>query len=212
MSNKTFSFSTIENFDNHISKSISNYEHLHSLIKSVASFFIQNGCRAYDLGASSGLLVDQLTELHPSAKIIGIEKEANIIKSPNVENCDVIGYQYEKCSFVSSIFTLQFIAVEDRAGIIESIFNALNFGGAFIMAEKVYISSGIAQEVFTFSNYDYKSRSFTPDQILEKERDLRRIMKPLTKVQNEQMLKHVGFSTVELFYQSLNFCAWIAVK
>ena len=140
MNRQPFSFSTIQNFDKHISKSISNYDYLHSLVKNIASFFLQDGCTAYDLGASSGFLVDQLKEAHPSATIIGIEKEPNIIRSENVVCCDLMCFAFQKSAFVSSIFTLQFIKVEHRKEIVKEVFESLNEGGGIHLGRKSFFA------------------------------------------------------------------------
>ena len=52
----------------------------------------------------------------------------------------------------------------------------------------------------------------TEKQILEKEVQLRHMMKLLSRAQLVDMLKVAGFSTIEQFWQNYNFVSFIAVK
>lgn len=66
--------------------------------------------------------------------------------------------------------------------------------------------------MFTFSNYENKRKTFTSDEILDKEKDLRSIMNPVTQQDNIELLKKAGFKTIEPFFQSLNFKGYICKK
>jgi tRNA (cmo5U34)-methyltransferase len=210
---ENFSFATVNNFDIHINNSISNYNSLHSLIIQISDFFIKSKGFVYDIGCSTGKLVHELSKLYPNSNIVGIEKEKNIVKYDNVIIADAAEFDYkENSDLFLSIFTLQFIEIETRKKLIEKIYNSLNFGSALIVAEKIYCEKGIFQEMFTFANYDYKKLNFTNEEILSKEKDLRKIMKPLTEKENIKNLQEAGFKDISKFYQSLNFCAWVAIK
>jgi hypothetical protein len=68
------------------------------------------------------------------------------------------------------------------------------------------------QEIFTFSNYDYKKNQFSPNEILSKEIDLRKLMNPLSEGENYKILNKLGFRNVTLFFQSLNFKGFLCIK
>lgn len=211
MSNN-FDFSTIKNFDNHIKNSISNYDILHNLVLQISEFFIKKNSIVYDIGCSTGKLVQELREKSEGI-IIGIEKDKNIIEAEDILNADIRDVVLkENSSLILSIFTLQFIDVQYRENILQKIYNSLHTGGALIIAEKTYSENGLTQEIFTFSNYDYKKNNFTPEEILQKEKDIRKIMKPLTETENVKMFKNVGFKKIDVFYKSLNFVGWVLVK
>lgn len=211
MSNN-FDFSTIKNFDNHIKNSISNYDILHNLVLQISEFFIKKNSIVYDIGCSTGKLVQELREKSEGI-IIGIEKDKNIIEAEDILNADIRDVVLkENSSLILSIFTLQFIDVQYRENILQKIYNSLHTGGALIIAEKTYSENGLTQEIFTFSNYDYKKNNFTPEEILQKEKDIRKIMKPLTEKENVKMFENVGFKKIDVFYKSLNFVGWVLVK
>jgi tRNA (cmo5U34)-methyltransferase len=208
-----FGFSTIKNFDEHINNSISNYSSLHNLTIQISDFFIKDNGYVYDIGCSTGKMAKKLKKKYPNANIIGIEKEKNIAEYEDVIIADALEYNYEKkTNLFLCIFTLQFIERDERQKMLEKIYSALDFGSALIIAEKVYCEKGLFQEMFTFANYDYKKTNFTNKEILEKEKSLRKIMKPLTEKENLKNLNKVGFEKISKFYQSLNFCAWVAIK
>lgn len=207
-----FDFSTIKNFDNHIKNSISNYDILHNLVLQISEFFIKKNSIVYDIGCSTGKLVQELREKSEGI-IIGIEKDKNIIEAEDILNADIRDVVLkENSSLILSIFTLQFIDVQYRENILQKIYNSLHTGGALIIAEKTYSENGLTQEIFTFSNYDYKKNNFTPEEILQKEKDIRKIMKPLTEKENVKMFENVGFKKIDVFYKSLNFVGWVLVK
>lgn len=216
----TFSFDTIDNFDKHIALSIPNYKHIHELIYSLATYFIKSNTSVYDLGCSTGSLIEQLACDGSYNKIKGVDY-IGYDNSDNMErklllarwmNADITCATLDNASLITSIFTLQFLSIKDRCELVNRIYKNLNKGGAFIVCEKVYIRDGFMQDLFTFSYYDYKKRSFTEKEILDKQKDLRSIMNPFTEEQNKLMFREAGFSNIETFFSSLMFKGWVLVK
>jgi len=115
-------------------------------------------------------------------------------------------------SLILSIFTLQFLNINDRQDLVDKIYQSLNKGGAFIISEKTYLTESFLNDVFTFSYYDYKGKSFSEQEILSKQRDLRFIMRPLNENENLEIFKNAGFKQIECFFTSLMFKAWVLVK
>ncbi|MGJ0697993.1 hypothetical protein ACR75N_04750 [Parabacteroides merdae] len=211
---KPFSFDTIGDFDNHISCSITGYEVLHSLIVNISSFFIKKGTIPVDLGCTSGKLVKALQEKY-GCKAIGFDiTGANFLPGLDLRVQDITlpGFEIPRTNLAYSIFTLQFLDVRDRLPLLQRIFDALDKNGALICCEKEVAPNGIIQEVFTFSNYSNKLRQFTPEEILSKEFDLRKIMNCLEPSDNNKLLYDAGFRIVEPFFQSLNFKGYICIK
>lgn len=214
-----FSFKTVDNFDRHIEVSVPNYLHIHDLILSMSCYFISKGCTVNDLGCSSGLLIDKLDQYHkdPTITYNGYEIEENIVKKEyfhdnrHIHLADVLTTEFPNNSLTFSVFLLQFLPLEARKRLVERVYASLEEGGAFIVTEKTYEPTGRVQDIFTFSYYDLKLKVFTGDEILEKQKTLRKIQKPLTREENEKMFTEAGF-TVSEFYRSLNFCGWLCLK
>jgi len=216
-----FSFSTIENFDEHISSSIPRYEDLISSILNLSPYFIEDDTNVYDLGCSTGKLLNNLKEknISKSASYYGLEIEDNFIdkkiesKDVNIFKQNINTYNgHNNASMITSIFTLQFIPLKDRQDMIDKIYNSLNKGGAFIFSEKVLSKHLKLQEIMTFQYYDFKRKTFTPEEILTKENNLRNIMKPITLQDNLSMLKSAGFSEFDIFWRNNNFLSILAIK
>jgi len=115
-----FSFSTIEDFDNHINKSIPNYRSLITDVESLSQYFIEPGTNVVDIGCSTGVFIERLAKRFVSENIdenavskgslrtrfIGIEKEKNLAgdfdkmmtssntwaSCLNLHVCDVLDY------------------------------------------------------------------------------------------------------------------------
>ena len=220
-----------EGFDEHIEKSIRGYSNLMEDVISLSRYFVEDDTNIVDIGCSTGKNTKAMMEYNkdhsPEAKYIGIEiadgfeqdlknrtKELNTAGFTNVEFImkDVRKFQITNANLITSIFTLQFMPKRDRKQVISGIYSGLNDGGAFIFAEKTICESALVQDMITFNYYDYKRKSFDTEDIMDKERTLRNIMKPLTWGQLEHMISYAGFKTVQPFWRNHSFVGAIALK
>lgn len=210
-----FSFDTISDFDNHINLSIQNYSGLIEHIKNISTYFIKNNSNVYDIGCSTGKLLNELQEHNTltNVKYIGIDKADNLIEgNDKIINMDLNDWVAKPFSFGLSIFTLQFLDINLRKQVLKELYDNLMPGGAIIVSEKIFMEDSIIQDTMNFAHYDFKRKNFTSDEILNKQVDLRYIMKPLKESQNIDMFNGAGFVTVEPIWQSLNFKAWLLIK
>ena len=220
-----------EGFDNHIDSSIRGYSNLLDDVVSFSRYFVEDNTNVVDVGCSTGKLTQMIMEYNTSRKLanyIGVElsdsfKEALSDRLTNIrkENQwsiiewirgDVRNYEFKNCSLVTSLFTLQFMPKIHRQKIIENIYNGLNEGGAFIFAEKLMCESAFFQELLTFNHYDYKRKSFSPEQIMDKEVKLRDMLKPNTWSELNTMVRDAGFKDTQIFWRNHQFVGVIATK
>ena len=221
-----FTFATEnEGFDNHIDKSIRGYSHLWGDILTLSKYFIEDYTQVVDIGCSTGKLlkgmIEQNNEHIPNAQYTGIEIEDDFYGDYNFDENkyeqlsyfrgDVRDYNFQNCSLVTSIFTLQFMSPKDRQDIINKIHSGLNTGGAFIFSEKTFSCNPRIQDMMTFTFYDYKRKNFSDKEILDKEVQLRHMMKLNSKTELYEMLNTAGFE-VHNFWQNFNFMGAIALK
>ena len=221
-----------EGFDNHIEKSIRGYSNLTSDIIDISNYFVEDDSIVVDIGCSTGKLMKQMLDKNKHAKnvsYIGVEVESdfyehfdedNLLEYSN--NCrleyfkgDVRQYEFPKnSSLVTSIFTLQFMPEKDRKQIIKNIYDSLRFGGAFIFAEKTLSNSAKIHEIRTFTYYDKKRKNFDCDDILDKEAQLRHMLKPTTREYLIDACRDAGFDLVDIdsFWQNYAFTGFIAIK
>ena len=221
-----FTFATSkEGFDNHIDKSVRGYSNLWSDILSLSKYFVEDNTNVVDIGCSTGKLLKGMIEQNqkhiPKAKYMGIEIEEDfygdyVFDEQKFDNLryhkgDVRSFEFNNCSLVTSIFTLQFMPPKDREEVIKKVYDGLNKGGAFIFSEKTFSCNPRIQDMMTFTYYDYKRKNFTDKEILDKEVQLRHMMKPNTKTELYDMFTNAGFE-VHNFWQNFNFIGAIALK
>ena len=218
-----------EGFDNHIEKSIRGYSTLLEDTINLSRYFVEDNTYIVDIGCSTGkmtkALIDYNLDHYQEAKYIGLEiaegfekdldkrkKELSYYDYVQFLSDDARCYEYSNCSLVTSIFTLQFMPKTDRKELLQNIYNGLNEGGAFIFAEKTICENALVQDMITFNYYDYKRKSFDTEDIMDKERTLRHMMKPNTWREIEDMLFSVGFSVIQPFWRNHAFVGAIAIK
>lgn len=214
-----FSFNTIQEFDAHINSSVIGYSDLISDIVTISDYFVEDGMKMYDLGCSTGKLVKLLADKHPKAYFVGVDFESNFSKDfKSVNNIQLLPKdltlmrRFEDATFITSIFTMQFLSERDRRDVIRSVFDSLQSGGCFIWSEKVLSNNPKFQDMLSMMYYEQKRKVFTGDEILDKEKSLRSMMRLLTLDENIQILKDVGFTKVEIFWRRYNFVGIMAIK
>lgn len=216
-----------EGFDNHIDQSIRGYSVLHDDIVKMSKYFVEDDTNIYDLGCSTGKTLGAMIEQNkfaPHAHYVGYEmadgfREAmdDRMRKHEVDDLelrfeDVRDADMYNASLITSIFTLQFMPRKDRQEVLNSVYEALNPGGAFIFAEKTYSCSSKVQDMLTFMYYDFKRESFEAEDIMNKEQTLRNMLKPNTWSELNDMLECAGFSSVQTFWQNHLFVGAIAIK
>ena len=221
-----------EGFDEHIDWSIRGYSNLLGDIIGFSRYFVEGNTNVVDLGCSTGKTTERML-LHNkdhcnNATYVGVEIAEGFFgnlderlekldkKEPwaqvEFHKGDVRDYEFDNCSLVTSIFTLQFMPKKDRKAVIEKIFDGLNIGGAYIFAEKIYTENAFIQDMLTFNYYDFKRQKFNYDDIMSKEQTLRHMLKPNTWKEIEDMLMGAGFKSVQVFWQNFLFLGAIAIK
>jgi tRNA (cmo5U34)-methyltransferase len=207
-----FDFNTIDNFDKHIDLSIPDYGLLNNHISSLSTFFIKDNGLYYDIGASTGILIDKIKNKNSNInyRSIGIEPSKNLSNNhPDIIIDKAENIEYKDFDFATAVFTFQFLSIENRFIILKKLHNKLKRFGCIIIAEKVIEDVGYIQNILEFTYYDYKLLNFSSDEIFNKQNDLRYIMNPITEQENISLFKEAGFIRITKFWQSLLFRAWI---
>lgn len=220
-----FSFSNFaQGFDDHIRKSIRGYGGLISDCVRISEYFIENHTTALDIGCSAGTFLRQLHEYNknrvPDVRYLGVEVADSFSQywtEPEIEwvISDIRNYTMPSdCSFITSLFSFQFIAEKERPNLFERVHKNLVPGGALVLAEKTLSPCAKLQDILTFTHYDYKRRYFSEVEILEKEKSLRSMMKLWTEAQIVQSLQKAGFreERVQCFWRNHSFTAFLALK
>ena len=221
-----------EGFDNHIDASIRHYSTLHDDVVNLSRYFVENDTKVVDIGCSTGKTIEAMIEQNhitsPNAHYCGVEyaevfQEDMTARQTRLnegghhvcfQNKNIIHHSFENCSLVTSIFTLQFMQPLWRQRVLENIYEGLNEGGAFIFAEKTYAENSRIQDMMTSTFYEYKAQHFTYEDIMEKEKTLRTMLKPMTWNDLISLLTSVGFDSTKIqpFWMNHLFVGAIAIK
>ena len=211
-------------FENHIRQSIPLYDEGHSLIAKLSDYFVKDDSICYEVGSSTGILSHKLAKhnINKKARFVGIEIEEGMhnqaISTYSSENLeflcdDILQFDYEKADLIVSYYTIQFIRLNQRQEFINKIYERLNWGGAFIMFEKVRACDARFQDMCTTLYNDFKlEQGFSPEEIVSKTRSLKGVLEPFSTQGNIDMLSRAGFVDVLSAMKYIPFEGFIAIK
>lgn len=217
-------------FDNMLSRSIPDYDVMRSLVFSLGKHFVASkpNSKIIDIGCSNGNAIAPFVEhfgennqylLCDVSEPMLKECENRFIKYINSGNLKIRNYDLRdgvpdfKYSLVLSILTIQFIPIEYRHRIIQSIYDSLLPNGAFIFVEKVLGNTDDLNTLFIDEYLNIKRENqYTEEQIHNKRKSLEGVLVPITSDWNIHLLEHAGFRDVDCFWRCLNFAGFIAIK
>ncbi len=223
--NWKFDSSVASNFNSHISRSVPLYETGHEIIKNLSDYFLFENSICYDLGCSTGSLLATLASYHehkPDIEFIGIDSSKSMIEecknrhsSLNIKfiNEDIRNIELENSDLIISNYTLQFIRPKDKQKLVDKVYSSLNWGGAFILFEKVRACDARFQDIITSLYNDYKlSKGYRPDELIAKSQSLKGVLEPFSTEANFDMLKRAGFVDMISVFKYLCFEGFLAIK
>ncbi|WP_027393253.1 methyltransferase domain-containing protein [Aquimarina latercula] len=221
----SFSGKVPTSFDNHVSKSVPLYNQGHDLTCRLSDFFISDGSICYEIGSSTGELTKKISlhNQHKNVQIIGIDPVIEMIDVAN-EKCkdipnvsfvcdDILNLDLQKADLIVSYYTIQFIKPRIRQLIFDKIYESLNWGGAFILFEKVRACDARFQDIMTALYTDYKlEQGYTEEEIVSKTRSLKGVLEPFSTNGNLDLLKRAGFVDVTSIMKYVSFEGFLAIK
>ncbi len=224
--NWTFGDKVPDTFVDHIKQSVPLYEMGHELICQVSDFFIRNDSLCYEIGTSTGELVRKLAEHNKhkaETRWIGIDVEPAMVKVaeahcadiPNITimHDDARHMEMEKADLIVSYYTMQFVPPRYRQELFNKIYQTLNWGGAFVMFEKVRAPDARFQDIMTQLYNEFKIRNgFSGEEIVEKSRSLKSVLEPFSTQGNLDLLGRAGFKDVTSIQKYICFEGFLAVK
>lgn len=227
--NWSFAGEAAERFDGHVSKSVPLYDEGHRIICGLSDFFVARDSVVYELGCSTGSLTLALAEHNREkrgARFIGVDIEPEMIEKAEAKRLaagrdnvefradDILGLELEPCDFVTAYYTVQFVRPMVRQMLVNRIFAALNWGGAFVLFEKVRGPDARFQDILTaMYSYDYKlAQGYNADEIVSKARSLKGVLEPFSTQGNLDMLARAGFKDVMTIMKFISFEGFVAIK
>ncbi len=222
----TFGGQTPGAFTEHIQQSVPFYDTGHELVAKLSDYFVKDRSVCYDLGTSTGVLAGILARRHArrqSVHWIGIDIEPAMVQQARKENTgidnlefvvdDVTLYPYLDADLITAYYTIQFVPPAVRQDLFNRIFQALNWGGAFIFFEKVRACDARFQDIVQTLYTDYKlDQGYSPAEIINKARSLKGILEPFSTQGNLDLLKRAGFVDIITVFKYLCFEGFLAIK
>jgi len=220
-----FSGDVSKTFDSHVARSVPLYKEGHKIITELSDYFIKDNSVVYDIGCSTGELFTHLLSRtnKKHIRLIGVDPISEMVdvaqrkhqSSDNVSfiNDDIVNVDLEPADFIVSYYTLQFIAPRYRQVIMDKIYQSLNWGGAFLLFEKVRAPDARFQDIMTELYVDYKlNNGFEPMEIFAKTRSLKGVLEPFSTAGNVDLMKRAGFVDFMSVIKYVNFEGFLAIK
>lgn len=222
----TFSGDVPSKFTAHVRRSVPHYEAGHQLIAQLSDYFISPQSVGYDLGTSTGGLIRRLAARHPSeTRWIGIDREPAMIRQAVLEHgetegdaveflvADICELDFQAADFIVAYYTVQFVSPKRRQALIDAIYRALNWGGAFLMFEKVRAPDARFQDIASGLYTEFKlGNGYLPEEIIGKTRSLKGVLEPFSTNGNLDLLRRAGFVDVMTIYKYICFEGFLAIK
>ena len=221
----SFGGDVYKTFDQHVSKSVPLYKEGHDLILKISDFFINDESVCYELGCSTGTLTYALAKRNENkkARFIGIDIEKSMInqakerckklKSVTLQSSDILDVEFKKADLIIAYYTIQFVRPKNRQIIFDRIYKSLNWGGAFLLFEKVRSADARFQDMMTTIYTDFKiDKGYSSDEIVGKTRSLKGVLEPFSTQGNRDLLTRAGFVDIMSIMKYVSFEGFLAIK
>jgi tRNA (cmo5U34)-methyltransferase len=220
-----FDASVASVFDDMAARSIPFYKENLTLIARLLCAMLKENDTVIDLGCSTA---NTLLMLHKYSKVplrllgfdnaeamLAIAKQKSQAYGANLvlDKADITTLTIPSANAIVANYTLQFIRPPKRALLVESVYNALCSGGAFIFSEKIVYEDGVLSKAMIDVYLDFKrEQGYSDFEIAQKREALENVLVPYTEQENKEMALKAGFSGVETLFKWGNFATYLAKK
>lgn len=217
-------------FPDMLRRSIPGYAETLDAIGVLAGRFVQPGTRCYDLGCSLGAatLSMQRSIRAAGCRIIAVDNAPAMVTrcrdalvreaspgGPPVEvvEADIRDVAIERASMVVMNYTLQFVPIVGRDGLLGRIAAGMCDGGILVLSEKVVDEDPGIESLLVELHHDYKRRHAYSDlEISRKRAALENVLVPETIGRHRERLTGAGFRHVGVWLRQLNFVSVLAIR
>lgn len=223
-----FDSRTASVFDDMVDRSVPFYAEIQRMTTELAADFAVAGTNLYDLGCATGTtLVACDPVVDPAVRFIGVDNSAQMLDKARLKLAALPGNRerslvcadlhedlvIENASVVILTLTLQFVRPLHRERIVRTVADGLRPQGCLILVEKLTETDTLFNRLFIKYYYDMKRRhGYSDMEIAQKREALENVLIPYHLEENERLLRHCGFSKVQVWFRWYNFCGMIAVK
>ncbi|BFM20431.1 carboxy-S-adenosyl-L-methionine synthase CmoA [Gilvimarinus japonicus] len=227
----SFSFDqqVVDVFPDMIKRSVPGYPTIVNMIGSLAERYVSADSNCYDLGCSLGAATLAMRHRIQNAncRIVAVDnspamiaRARQVIAADSLDDIPVAFIEgriqdvaLENASMAVLNFTLQFIDVTERPALLSNICRGLNPGGVLILSEKVAFQDPPHQELMTQLHHNFKrANGYSDLEIAQKRASIENVLIPESLSVHRERLRAAGFSSVDVWFQCLNFASIIAIK
>ena len=216
----------VEEFDQHVRRSVPQYDLGHDLVCKLSDFFLPYGASIVDLGMATGNLSKKLLNYHRKREDISLtgidwiddmvreaKKRCSDDHRATFTNGNIVTFNIEPSSMIISYLTLQFIHPRSRQAIFEKVYQSLEPGGAFFLFEKIRAPTARLQDIMGQLYLDFKlEQGFNEAEIVNKQRSLKGVLEPLSTHEWLDMAQKAGFTEVATVMRYICFEGILAIK
>ncbi len=218
----------VDVFPDMIKRSVPGYSTIIHMIGQLAERYAQTNSRCYDLGSSLGAATLAIRHRIQAAevKIIAVDSSSEMVKRcqiildadsaeiPVELLCtDIADVDIHSASLVILNFTLQFIPVENRAKLLNKIYQGMKPGGVLVLSEKLQFEDKHHDQLMTeLHHYFKKTNGYSDLEIAQKRSALENVLIPEPIEKHKNRLNQAGFANVDLWFQCFNFASLLAFK
>ncbi|WP_108449825.1 carboxy-S-adenosyl-L-methionine synthase CmoA [Halomonas sp. BN3-1] len=215
-------------FPDMIRRSVPGYGQILGMLGVIAERHLRHGAHVYDLGCSLGAVGLALAGQLPrdAFSLTGVDLSPAMVERARqtlehecpdhaieVIEGDIRQLDYRPSGMIVLNFTLQFLAPEDRDGVLEKLYQALEPGGVLILSEKIKACDEQDNAWLVERYHDFKrANGYSDLEISQKRNALENVLVPDTLEQHHQRLARVGFARSLTWFQYLNFASMVAFK
>ncbi len=212
-------------FDDMLERSVPFYKESQKITKFFALKALREQGVLYDLGCSTAsLLIDIQRDLEHEAELTGLDNSSAMLARAQrkieafgadvqVQEVDILEYDYKEADVFISNYTLQFVRPLVREELVKKIANALREEGVFIFSEKVISHHSKLNKDLIECYYAFKKeQGYSEYEIMQKREALENVLVPYSEEENITMAKNAGFSHCEIVFRWANFATFIAIK
>ncbi len=183
--------------------------------------------RAYDLGCSLGATtlailksLEALDIEQPDLEIIAVDNSAAMLEQARVAvvdprvsflEADIRALAIDDAAVVTMNWVLQFLPPAARAEVLATIRSGLCEGGVLLLSEKVRSEDPEIEAFNDAAHLDFKrANGYSELEISQKRTALEQVMITDSIDTHRARLEAAGFSRVQVWYQCLNWAAFVA--
>ncbi|MCK5844026.1 MAG: carboxy-S-adenosyl-L-methionine synthase CmoA [Victivallales bacterium] len=226
-SNFEFNEAVAEVFPDMISRSVPGYLQTLDIVEVAAAKFAVTDTVCYDLGCSLGGASFRIASAvgasgceiiavdNSPAMIERLEKRLKeFLRSGRIRPvlADIADINFNTTSFAVMAYTLQFVPLERRSGLLARLRRAMLPGSALVLSEKIAFDSESESRLMNALHLEFKRRNGYSDmEIARKRSALENVLVPETLEKHFERLRSAGFGEVFTVSRHMNFATLIAL-